>query len=563
VRRLKTALLGSTVAVAAVGTLTATSLASAASAAPTARPQAGASTAGGTAATTTTASGLKWGACASASLTKAGAVCAMLSVPLDYAKPHGKKIQIAVSMIKHKATAKYQGIMLVNPGGPGGSGLGLAVLGQYVPNNAGDGYDWIGFDPRGVGSSKPALTCDPNYFKGPRPLYEPVTKKLETTWLARSKAYAKACGRNGGDLLPHLTTIDSARDMNSIRVALGQKQINYYGFSYGTYLGQVYATLYPKQVRRMVLDSNVDPRKVWYQANLDQDVAFEKNMKIWFAWVAKYDSVYHLGTTGRAVEARFYAEKLRLLKKPAGGQVGPDEWTDIFLPAGYYQQTWEDLASLWSAWNKDHKDAQPLVDAANDTNGVGDDNGFAMYLGVQCVDTQWPKSWAKWRADNWRTFRKAPFETWGNAWFNAPCLFWPAKASKPVNVNGSKVKAGILLIDETLDAATPYPGSLEVRRRFPTSSLIALPGGTSHANSLYGNACEDDQIAAYLATGTLPARKPGNRADTTCAPLPVPDPTAPAAAASSSAAGSAAAARTAGAAKEQLAAGRRQLALIR
>ncbi len=157
-----------------------------------------------------------------------------------------------------------------------------------------------------------------------------------------------------------------------------------------------------------------------------------------------------------------------------------------------------------------------------------------MYSAVQCTDVQWPQSWTKWKIDNWKTYAKAPFETWGNAWFNAPCLYWPAKAHKPVEVDGRKVP-GILLIDETLDAATPFPGSLEVRKRFPNSSLIAEPGGTTHAGTLYGNACVDGQIADYLLTGKLPARKPGNRADTLCDPLPQPDPTATAGAAATTA----------------------------
>ncbi len=104
--------------------------------------------------------------------------------------------------------------------------------------------------------------------------------------------------RKNGAILDHLKTTDVAQDMDSLRKALGEKQINYYGFSYGTYLGQVYGTLYPKNVRRMVLDGNVDPRQVWYQANLDQDVAFDSNIKIYFGWLAKYDDVYHLGNTG-------------------------------------------------------------------------------------------------------------------------------------------------------------------------------------------------------------------------------------------------------------------------
>ena len=479
-----------------------------------------------------------WGSCTSRTLQAFGAQCAMLDVPLDYARPNGTKIQLALSRIKHTVPdAQYQGIMLVNPGGPGGSGLVLSILGSFVPNGAGNAYDWIGFDPRGVGSSVPALTCDPNYFNGPRPEYVPTSSAIEKAWLGMAKAYAQACGKNGGALLEHVKTTDTVQDMDRIRAALSRKQLNYYGFSYGTYLGQVYATLFPQRVRRMVLDANVDPTRVWYQANLDQDVAFEKNMKIWWAWLAQYDSVYHLGATEAAVESAFYAEKARLGKNPAGGVIGSSEWTDSFLFVGYNQSTWIPLGQLWADW-KANGDPQPLIDNYNSAQGVGDDNGYAMYDAVQCTDVQWPKEFSTWREDNWRVYAKARYETWANAWYNAPCLYWPAKAGHPVEVDGEKAPP-ILLVDETLDAATPYAGSLKVRKLFPRSSLLALPGGTSHANSLNGNACEDGVIAAYLADGTLPKRTPGGGPDATCAPLPVPDPTAGAAiAASTSGAGS-------------------------
>jgi pimeloyl-ACP methyl ester carboxylesterase len=480
---------------------------------------------------------ISWGACSSPTLVSRGAQCAMVSVPLDYRHPAGTKIQLAVSRVKHKVPdSQYQGVMLVNPGGPGGSGLTLAVLGEFVPSNAGDYYDWIGFDPRGVGSSVPAISCDPNYFGFNRPSYVPTSEKIEKAWLSITKAYAQDCAKNG-PILQHMTTIDAAKDMDSIRKALGANQINYYGFSYGTYLGQVYGTLFPDRVRRMVLDSNVDPRDVWYQANLNQDVAFDKNMNIWFGWVAKYDSVYHLGKTQAAVKNLWYSTRAKLAKHPADGKIGASEWTDTFLFAGYYQSTWTDLGDTFAGFiNKN--DVANVEQHYLNANGFGDDNGYAVYDAVQCTDVQWPQSWSKWERDNWKTYAKAPFETWGNAWYNAPCLYWPAAAHRPIKVDGEDVKSA-LLIDETLDAATPYPGSLEVRKLFPNSSLIALPGGTSHANSLFGDACLDNQIAAYLATGKRPARVEGNRADTTCAPLPQPVPAGATAAATAQAKSSA------------------------
>ena len=465
---------------------------------------------------------IAWSACTDIAPT---AQCGFLTVPLDYANPSGTKIQLAVSRVPHTVAAnKYQGVMLTNPGGPGGSGLGLSILGQFVPNHAGDAYDWIGFDPRGVGSSKPALTCKPHYFHPDRPNYIPTSPSLVTTWLTMTRNYSIACGNAQPALLQHVKTIDSAKDMESIRLALGAPQINYYGFSYGTYLGQVYSTLYPTHVRRMVLDSNVDPRRVWYAANLDQDVAFDRNINIWFGWLAKYDNVYHLGKTQKAVHDLWYSQLAALTKKPAGGIIGPDEWTDAFLYAGYYQSTWTGLGDTFAAWIHNH-DLKAVIAAFKNADGPGDDNGYAMYDAVQCSDVQWPQSWATWQKDNSAIYQKAPFETWSNAWYNAPCINWPAKPGTPVKIDGSKVSSA-LLIDETLDAATPYSGSLEVRRLYPHSSLLALPGGTSHANSLDGNACEDNTIARYLATGALPPRRAGNNtADAFCAPLPQPVPT--------------------------------------
>ena len=413
--------------------------------------------------------------------------------------------------------------MLVNAGGPGVPGVGLSTLGGAVPSGAGGYYDWIGFDPRGVGTSQPSLSCDPNYFGFNRPAYVPLRHSTVDTWLARAKHYADACRANG-PILAHMTTIDNARDMDSIRAALGATQISYYGFSYGTYLGQVYGTLFPTHVRRMVLDSNVDPRNVFYQANLNQDVAFEKVLNVWFAWLARYDSVYHLGRSAHAVRNLFYATEAKLTLHPADGKIGQAEWVDIFLQSGYKQDAWPILGAAFAGYVNDH-DVDTLEQLFLLIDGLGNDNFYADYSAVQCTDVQWPQQWRKWERDNWSTFARAPLETWGNAWYNAPCLFWPAPAHPPVKVDGRGVTSA-LLIDQTLDAPTPFEGSLQVRRLFPSSSLIALPGGTTHASSLSGNACLDDQVASYLASGARPPRVPGDGPDTTCAPSPQPTPSA-------------------------------------
>ncbi|GID96392.1 alpha/beta hydrolase [Amorphoplanes digitatis] len=470
---------------------------------------------------------IAWRTCGDTALQSRTAECGFLTVPMDYADPAGKTIKLAVSRIKHSVPDdKYQGVMLINPGGPGASGVNLSVLGENVPNKAGAAYDWIGFDPRGVGSSQPKLSCDSKYQGYNRPAYLPSTPELERTWLKRARDYAAACARSGGALLDHLRTVDTVRDMESLRTALGAEQINFYGYSYGTYIGQVYATQYPQRVRRMVLDGVVNPERIWYDSNLDQDIAFDRNIKIYFKWLAEHDEAYHLGKTGAKVEKLFYAEQARLAKMPAGGVIGPDELTDVFLQAGYYVFGWDSVGSAFSSWvkRKDPAPLQALFDASN-PQAEGSDNGYAIYLGVQCTDKQWPQSWDKWRTDNWRVHKIAPFETWGNAWYNAPCLTWAGKAGKPVRVDGRKVPP-ILLISETLDAATPFSGSLAVRKIFPRAALIEGVGGTTHAGSLFGNACIDNSVADYLATGELPRRVKANRADKRCKAMQPPDPSA-------------------------------------
>lgn len=467
-----------------------------------------------------------FGPCADPTLVSRGAQCANVTVPLDYKAPNGKKIKIAISRVKHTVPdAQYQGIMLVNPGGPGGSGLIYSVLGgsSTLAPGVGGSYDWIGFDPRGVGSSSPALSCDPGYAGYNRPYYIPDTLRNEAAWVKKAGIYTAQCAIKGRDLLGHLTTVDSVNDMDSIRKALAAPQLNFYGFSYGTYLGSVYSTLYPDKVRRMVLDGVVDPTRIWEPANYDQDSAFEKTIKIYFTWVAKYDSIYHLGATEAAVEKLYYDQYQKLRTAPAGGKIGSSEWNDLFLQAGYYVYGWEDIATAFSAW-VNHGDPAGLLELYPPAT---DDNGYAIYLGVQCTDAKW-SNYLKFRKDNAALYPSAPFETWSNAWFNAPCTVWPAKAGTPVKVNGSTAPP-TLLVSETFDAATPFSGALKVRSLFPKSALVEGVNGSTHAGTFGLSACENTAVSNFLGTGTLPARAPGNVSDLRCAPNPQPVPAAPSA----------------------------------
>ncbi|MBG0851257.1 alpha/beta fold hydrolase [Streptomyces spinoverrucosus] len=449
--------------------------------------------------------------------------CASLQVPLDHANPDGRKITLALSRVPHTAK-KYQGPLLVNPGGPGGSGLTLAgFVASTLPKAVAAQYDVIGFDPRGVGASKPALNCAPGHSQPVRPDSLPTTPAVEQANLTRAKAFAEACGKKYARELPYITTPSAAQDMDWIRRALGAPRISFFGYSYGTYLGAVYARLHPDRVRRMVLDSVVDPTGVWYDNNLMQDHAFNDRHRAFMAWVAKYDGTYGLGTDPEKIEAKWYAMRAALAKKPADGTVGPAELEDTFLPGGYYNGYWPYLAEAFAAYVND-KDPAALVEAYENFGAVdaAGENSYSVYTSVQCQDTDWPRDWRQWRKDNWAVHEKAPFMTWSNTWYNAPCAFWPASALRPVNVANDQVPP-VLLFQSTHDAATPYQGGATVHRLLRGSSLVVEANGGNHGITLSGNACLDRHLEAYLTDGTVP-RGHDDEADAVCAALPDPKP---------------------------------------
>lgn len=467
---------------------------------------------------------LHWSACGG---TLSGAQCASLAVPLNYADPGGRTITLALSMIPATApVSKQQGVLLVNPGGPGAPGRSLAgaVAAGLSPQVAAT-YDIVGFDPRGVGGSVPALSCDPGFATGVQPDYIPASAAAEQVLIDRARAYAAGCEQRYGWLLPYLTTVNSARDMDAIRQAFGVQKINYYGFSYGTYLGQVYGTLFPGRVRRMVLDSTVDPTGAWYNDNIEQDYAFQGRMDAFFAWTAKYDSDYHLGTTAAQVEAAYYQVRAKLAKNPirSGGVplVGPDELDNTFVTGGYLTSVWPGFAAALSQYVVGGN-GSGLADQYQQW-GTTPANEFAIYNAVECADVNWPRNWAKWQADTERVYRTAPFEAWDNAWFNAACAFWPFKGpAEPFKVNGSGLPP-ILMLQGTLDPATPYAGAQNAHRLLPSARMVVVEGGGDHGQSLETppNACVQNYLNAYLATGAVPDR-PG-LVNATC-PAPA-DPT--------------------------------------
>jgi len=273
-----------------------------------------------------------------------------------------------------------------------------------------------------------------------------------------------------------------------------------------------------------VLDSTVDPRGAWYADNISQDYAFQGRLLAFFSWIAAHNAFYHLGATRQAVERAWYQARTMLAAHPVTGPSGPmigaDEFDDTFLPGGYSNTLWPGLAAALATYLHGH--SSTLLTTEYSQFGVQSENEFAVYNAVECSDVNWPRSWAKWNADTRRVYRTAPFQAWDNAWFNAACAFWPVHGpAQPLRISGAGLP-GILMIQGTLDAATPYAGALVARRLLPSARMVVVKGGGNHGQSLAvpPNLCVDGYVNRYLADGSLP--QGGGLVNAVCAPTPAP-----------------------------------------
>ncbi|KAA2260687.1 alpha/beta hydrolase [Solihabitans fulvus] len=452
----------------------------------------------------------------------------MLEVPLDYTHPHGQKIKVKVDRLPATAPKnQQQGPILLNPGGPGDSGLWMpAYIAGQIPADVAAQYDWIGFDPRGTNNSDPHVVCDAHYFDAERPDYQ-VGHGTEQAWLEKSAKYTADCAARWSGILPHMTTVDSARDLDSIRRSLGVSKISFYGGSWGTSLGSTYGQLFPSHVRRMVLDSIVGPTISWYDHNILQDKEHQRRFQAFAEWTAKADGTYHLGTDADTVIKNYgkVEDALRATPAPAApapGAIGPAEFEDVFYSGGYNFLRWPRMATVLSAYLVKN-DTRPLTIAYNRYAAPGaDDAAFPNYNAVQCMENQWPRDWEFWKKDQAEVNAVAPFYTYNNMWYNAACMFWPHQGGAGRLPITGKGLPPVLLFNATEDAATPYEGAVAMHKALPGSKLVVQNGGSFHEILFHGNACLDDTFVAYLRDGSLPS---GNGfISKTCAPEADPAP---------------------------------------
>lgn len=461
-----------------------------------------------------------WGACADEDLQLIGIECGFVKAPLDYSDPKGRTIELAVSRAVHTDTEDYQGIMLVNPGGPGGSGLLFAILQFFLPTVGGK-YDWIGWDPRGAGESIPSFSCGEDYDGFTKP---PYTPEYADEWLQKGEDYTQDCYEKHQDLLPHMSSQNYARDMDTIRETLGADTMNFYGYSYGTTIGQIYASMFPDRVGKFVLDGVVPHDRGLYGHNLDQNYSAETLASKWFDWIAQFNSVYGLGRTGSEVRDVFLAARQELVDNPAEGLVGPAEWDETFYRFLSGHDRWISGAQLLSDWIN-LKNGTRLVESFIPISP----NLYAGYLSVTCRDVVgggWPE-YSDAAIDFAQGFEEgASLFTYYNAYFfGAPCYSWHVDPVEPFSVDRN-YQHEIMFITLEFDGATPMSGALTARDHFRKSALISVPGAVGHSESLLsGQFCLDQAVAIYLGGGGLPPRNPGRGvADFECFGKPLPDP---------------------------------------
>ncbi|MFI9353863.1 alpha/beta hydrolase [Streptomyces lydicus] len=447
--------------------------------------------------------------------------CATIKVPLDYRAPGGKRIDLAISRVKSTAPGKRHGVLFSNPGGPGGQGLYMPLsLRERLPKSARQKYDFIGFDPRGVGESSP-VSCGlkPAEENWLRP-YKKETFAKDVTW---ARDVANKCRKKAGGTLPHLTTRNTARDMDLLRAILGEKKISYLGYSYGTYLGTVYTQLFPGRADRFVLDSAVDPARAWRGMIQWWAEGAEPAFDRWTEWAAERSEKYGLGDTPKKVDRTFWDLVAQADEKPIEVEGQPTTGEDI--RSGMRQAAFtpkyatEGIVELKKAAAGKPASAKKLAafagsersgtaGAAGDAAEVPSDNMSASFWAVVCGDNSaaWSRDPESYRRDAIED--KGRYPLYGDfASSIKPCAFWDKSREPATKVNN---KVGSLIVQNEWDPQTPLPSGQALHADLKGSKMVTVIGGEGHGVYPNGNACTDGTVTGYLLTGKLPAK------DVTC-----------------------------------------------
>lgn len=447
---------------------------------------------------------LAWSACDD------GFQCATLTVPLDYAHPTGAVVKLPLVRLPAADPAQRIGSLVINPGGPGASGVqyALAAKSQFTPTVRAR-FDIVGFDPRGVGGSVPSLSCLSDaqlteFFNTP-PV--PASAAEVAQIVAEDKALAAGCEAHDAALLRHISTLDEARDMDVLRAALGDAKLTYLGKSYGTFLGAKYAQLFPTHIRAMVLDGALDPSIGTMQQDLVQAEGFESQLHAFFSWCATQSGGCPLGTSVSGEDARLVSLEQSVRSHPLtyGGRVLGEGLFFDGLAGSLYDPTygWPDLrVALYDVQNGD---AQVMLELSDFLTGRQPNGSYSNLqeanAAINCVDRPSPTSLSTYSADAAAFARQAPDFGAAIAWGSSVCAYWPVppvEAAAPVRAAGSPP---ILVVGNTGDPATPYVWAQALARQLAHGVLLTWTGN-GHTAYEMGSTCVDDAVDAYLVSLT-------------------------------------------------------------
>jgi pimeloyl-ACP methyl ester carboxylesterase len=447
--------------------------------------------------------------------------CATLTLPIDWTHPHGATFGLALAKRAATDQAHKVGPLLVNPGGPGGSGVNFVLQGSdYFSADVRARFDLVGFDPRGVGRSNPVV-CSMDLLDA-QPFPVPATPAEYDALLAYNKQLGQDCRAHTGPLFDHVDTLSVVRDVDAIRAALGVRQISYYGVSYGTLIGQQYAEMFPGHYRALVIDSNMDHR-LGTRAFLDTEAATdEDSFNEFVAWCNR-DATCALH--GQDVPA-IWDELMR--RADAGTLRNPDTgeavtWFDLtdFAVGSFYDPDWAGLAQTLAAVYQQQPAGVARLAAAARPQAAGDLGRFP--IAVFCEDWSLPLGgFDQLRASFAETNRIAThLRTSSLGWLvTVVCQGFPAKVNNPQRALHVRTGTPLLEINSVHDPATPYAWAADDARMLGPAGRFVTYQGWGHG--AYGHTdCTVGYVDRYLIGQQLPPR------GASCAAVPPPDQVAP------------------------------------
>jgi pimeloyl-ACP methyl ester carboxylesterase len=469
---------------------------------------------------------VQWGQCmviggGTAVKLPAGAQCGKFAVPVDYNHPRAGTATLA--LIRFAATGRKIGSLVINPGGPGESGVEAALsVVPSLPPRVRERFDLVGFDPRGVASSRPAIWCNSD-AENDRLRTEPqvdYSPKGVAHIEGETKAYVGRCSdKVGKKFLSNVGTVNVARDLNALRRGLGDDKLTYLGYSYGTRIGSAYAEAYPANVRAMILDGAIDPNMDPIQADLRQAKGFQDAFNDYAADCAKSPEC-PLGTD----PAKFvdvYHSLVNPLVDPHNPLIGKPahtkdprglSYSDAIvgtIMALYSPALWHHLTTGLTELKSDRGDT--LLELADmymrrDPHGHYTNSSDAR-VAINCVDQPPVKDRAKVIDEDRQSREIAPFMSYGKFTGDAPlgtCAFWPVPPTSEPHTISAPGLPPTVVVSTTHDPATPYKAGVDLAKQLHGGLLTF--DGTQHTVVFQGNSCIDDYAAAYLINGTMPPK---------------------------------------------------------